>query len=148
MSLATKAERAIEATRRLVSASTEVALHANNIALFSQVATNKVMTTTSDGAGSAASSITAATGRIPTLASQAERTIAANPSGVALDLNFVWEPVACFGCNSKTHKWKEGGNFTCPHHNNQDVQAMAKTSLVALRALRINRKNDTGVSHH
>ena len=97
LSLATKAERAIEATRMLVSTSTEVALHANNVALYGQVAADKVMSNTSDGAASTASSITAATGRIPTFASQAERTIAANPSGTTLDGDFVWEPGNCFG---------------------------------------------------
>ena len=148
LSLATKAERVIEANRRLVSASTEVALHANNVALYGQVAADKVMTNTLDGSTSTASSITAATGRIPTFAYQAERTIAANPSGTTLDGDFVWEPGNCFGCNAKYHKWRDGDDFICPHHNVPEVEVAARNSLAALCALRLCRKsghrNDVG----
>ena len=104
LSLVTKAERSVDATRRLVSASTELVLHANNVVLYGQVAADKVVATIFDGAASATSSITATTGRIPTFASQVERTLPSTPPGATSDVDFVWEPGNCFGCNSKNHK--------------------------------------------
>ena len=106
----------------MIAPSTQLALHANNVSLYGQVAANEVMAGTATR--STTSSITAATTRIPTLASQVERTIAANPPPLTLDLKSGknWVPETYFGCNSKEHKWKEDDVIVCPHHNKPGVQ--------------------------
>ena len=85
MILATDTERQIESTRSLINTSTQLTLHATNIAFYGQVAANEIMADTA--AVSTASSITSGIARIPSLASHTEHTFAANPP-VTLDLKF------------------------------------------------------------